>query len=397
MLEIAPAEVDIGNFLGKGDFGSVSEVLAFRLASFRDSDTSASLGIPAEVDSVGVEEPGLLEENIEHCHRPGSFRSCNSDHDHPTNNATKMARNVLRDGVPRYARKVVQTDLDPDQTSIAIIDLACEARFLVCLSHTSIIRLRGIIGEPGTPSFGLVLDRMVMTLGDMLTLWRKDHQDRHGKRNLLANTFRSKKYKRKEDEALYGDRLCTSLDIARALAFLHTKKIIYRDLKPENVGFDVRGNAKIFDFGLAKELKRTDLREDSDGYEATGLTGSRRYMAPEVVICQYYGFTADVYSFAILLWEVFSLKTPFGSCNANELYRFVIERKKRPYPITRLLSKSVHTMMEQCWSENRRSRLSMEDVCAVLQTDFSSRVLGDTGDMDRSKLLRDVSAMSIAA
>jgi serine/threonine protein kinase len=352
---------------------------------------------PAEVDSLGVEEPGLLEENTEHCHRPESSRFFSSDHGNPKNNATKMARNVLRDGVPRYARKVVRTDLDPDQTSVAIIDIACEARFLVCLSHTSIIRLRGTIGEPGTPSFGLVLDRMVMTLGEMLTLWRKDHQDRHGKRYFLANTFRSKKEKRKEDEALYGDRLCTSLDIARALAFLHTKKIIYRDLKPENVGFDVRGNAKIFDFGLAKELKQKDLREDTDGFEATGLTGSRRYMAPEVVTCNFYGFSADVYSFSILLWEVFSLKTPFGSCNANELYRFVIEKKKRPCSIIRLLSTSVHTMMEQCWNENRRSRLSMEEVCAVLQADFSSRVLGDNGSMDRSKLLRDVSLMSIAA
>jgi serine/threonine protein kinase len=62
----------------------------------------------------------------------------------------------------------------------------------------------------------------------------------------------------------------------------------------------LRGDYLIFDFGLSKELKRKDLVEPpDDGFEATGLTGSRRYMAAEVVSCKNYGFSADVYAFAI--------------------------------------------------------------------------------------------------
>lgn len=61
--------------------------------------------------------------------------------------------------------------------------------------------------------------------------------------------------------------------------------IIYRDLKPENIGFDIRGDCKLFDFGLAREL-RPNLKNTDGLYALTGLTGSRRYMAPEVVLCK---------------------------------------------------------------------------------------------------------------
>ena len=57
--------------------------------------------------------------------------------------------------------------------------------------------------------------------------------------------------------------------------------IVFRDLKPENCAFDLRGEVRLFDFGLAKELKAKDMVEDEpDSFHATGLVGSRRYMAP---------------------------------------------------------------------------------------------------------------------
>lgn len=52
-----------------------------------------------------------------------------------------------------------------------------------------------------------------------------------------------------------------------------------RDLKPDNIGFDVRGDVKIFDFGLAKEIDPSKRLEDGT-FKLTGDTGSLRYMAP---------------------------------------------------------------------------------------------------------------------
>jgi serine/threonine protein kinase len=71
-----------------------------------------------------------------------------------------------------------------------------------------------------------------------------------------------------------------------------------------------RDDIKIFDFGLAKEL--TEGVRNTDGtYNLTEMTGSPRYMAPEVANAKPYNATCDSYSFAILLWEMVSLQVPY--------------------------------------------------------------------------------------
>jgi serine/threonine protein kinase len=56
-------------------------------------------------------------------------------------------------------------------------------------------------------------------------------------------------------------------------------RLVYRDIKPDNIGFDVRGDVKLFDFGLMANL-RPELRREDDMYSLTGRTGSFPYMAP---------------------------------------------------------------------------------------------------------------------
>merc|ERR1712183_1116963 len=108
-----------------------------------------------------------------------------------------------------------------------------------------------------------------------------------------------------------GKKMTSAYDLSDALGYLHGRGIIYRDLKPTNIGFDVRDDVKLFDFGLAKEL---DPKTKLDGavYNLSGNTGSLRYMAPEVAKEQPYNTSVDVYSFAILLWQICTLETPFN-------------------------------------------------------------------------------------
>jgi serine/threonine protein kinase len=92
---------------------------------------------------------------------------------------------------------------------------------------------------------------------------------------------------------------------------------------------------KLFDFGLAKELKpkyrkRHPSYPDQDTYKLTGCTGSRRYMAPEVCFSDPYNQKADVYSFGMLLYQVASLVTPFDGFSMGKHEQVVLRGGYRP-------------------------------------------------------------------
>jgi serine/threonine protein kinase len=142
-------------------------------------------------------------------------------------------------------------------------------------------------------------------------------------------------------------------------------RIIFRDLKPENLAFDLRGDMRLFDFGLAKELKQKDRGEAPDGFNATGLTGSRRYMAPEVILCKNYGLSADVYSYAILVWEVFSDKIPFPHMCLDKHFEQVVLKRKRPKTI-KSLPKEMHKLIDDAWSHDRSERPKFRSICEQL-------------------------------
>lgn len=189
-----------------------------------------------------------------------------------------MKSHVLRDGKARYAVKRVRRDLSGDKLFHAIGDMASEAHFLKSLRHPNICKMRGTISRPGKRDFGIILDRLTMTLRDRMLEWKKE--DNSGSlfsklERLLHHPQDKKEEELQVHKERYSEKLVALFDSARALRYLAKHSIIFRDLKPENLAFDYRGDLRLFDFGLAKELKEKDKTED-DKYNLTGMTGSRR-------------------------------------------------------------------------------------------------------------------------
>lgn len=155
------------------------------------------------------------------------------------------------------------------------------------------------------------------------------------------------------------------------------------------MGIDVRGDTRVFDFGLAKELRPRDLVQRPDGFNATGLTGSRRYMAPEVVECKPYGLSADVYSYSILFWEVFNTRKngeslAFPNMDLNNHFEHVVLKRKRPNKkfVSRLLSKELQQLMVEMWAPDPAERPNFKRICELLGGACMTNATGDRRNVD---------------
>lgn len=130
-------------------------------------------------------------------------------------------------------------------------------------------------------------------------------------------------------------------EVASALRDCHSGKfgrvVLHRDLKPANILFDGRGHVKVADFGLAKELKNTDL--------AKSHLGTPLYMAPEVVRKQPYGSRADMWSLGCILYEATALHPPFDQRTEEALNYAILTANTRPLTANKRICDLVANLM----------------------------------------------------
>lgn len=102
----------------------------------------------------------------------------------------------------------------------------------------------------------------------------------------------------------YKDAVQYLVQISGGLSVIHHSKIIYRDLKPENVLLTASGDVKLADFGLSKDVSLLDGRTRS-------ACGTYYYMAPEQVRGDSYTFTIDWYALGVLMHKVLTGTIPY--------------------------------------------------------------------------------------
>ena len=352
------SECELGKILGKGGFGTVSEVRGFHL---QESESKSK--------RLGNEYSGLKSED--------------AVADDGIESRTFLAEHCLRNsGDARYCVKYLSREtVDKPALFIqAIVDIAVETRILSSIEHPNICKLRGLSSEdPYQEKFFLVLDRLYDTLESKIEKWAR--------RNRRTTGFAAKLTDRKgmKQTSLMEERLVAAFDLSAALGYLHSRNIIYRDVKPENCGFDCRGDIKLFDFGLAKEFYEKDKLHD-DTYNMSAMTGSIRYMAPEVALGKTYNAKADTYSMSILLWQMISLCLPFQLYTCNLMKELVHIGGKRPViPEGKIWSASIKLLLNHGWSADVSSRFSMNQFTAVLKKELVHLRAGDDTGLEHQR------------
>jgi serine/threonine protein kinase len=106
-------------------------------------------------------------------------------------------------------------------------------------------------------------------------------------------------------------------EIALALSHLHSKGIVFRDLKPENVVMDLEGHCLLTDFGISKEGIK-------DHTSANTFCGSPMYLAPEMLSRSGHGFALDWYSVGALTFELLTGLPPFYTNDKKQLFHNIL-------------------------------------------------------------------------
>ena len=305
----------------------------------------------------------------------------------------------------RYACKHLQQKLmeKPEDFQLAASELAFEAHILSSFDHPNILKIRGWAAngiasfESGThDSFFLMLDLLDETLDQRIIRWRDQEL------NILQNestsicslpnlildenmttehTFYHRTLHQSEiadraimHQTLYAEKIRIMTEIASALDYIHTQGVVFRDLKPQNIGFSAETNSvQIFDFGLSRELPTLDT---SAPFSMSGKVGTLRYMAPEVATNQAYNISSDVYSWAVVSYELLSLEKPFDGWTRDLHADLVCTRGIRPKTTNTLhpISPDMKSVLEQAWSPIPSSRGTMSQICIQLQCLLSNQM-----------------------
>lgn len=266
---------------------------------------------------------------------------------------------IKDDETPRYAVKCINPDLAVNERKYyqAARDLAVEAHFLAALDHPNIVKLRGLASCPmGDSNFFMILDMLPVSLMDRLERWHLRERKLSG----LSGKMRDPTGKK--SKAIMSEKIRIGYDLINAISFLHKNNIIHRDVKPENVGFDVHGELRLFDFGLSLEFDPKWTKP----YQLPCNAGTMRYMAPEVFLKKGYDETVDVYAFGIILWEILSVQKPFSGMTEIQFKEVVMKRGTRPQ-IDKHWPKDLQVLLSSCWSPKYQERPSAKAAFAAIR------------------------------
>jgi serine/threonine-protein kinase len=179
-------------------------------------------------------------------------------------------------------------------------------------------------------------------------------------------------------------------DLCEALDHAHSRGVIHRDIKPQNVQVvDGQPRAKLMDFGIA-------LVADAAGLTATGdVVGTLAYMSPEQAEGREAGPEADVYSLALTLYECWSGENPHRRGNAVATVRSIGRRARPLHRLRGDLPRELTEEIDACLDPRPRHRPSLEELGSAIEESLDE--LGDHAQSAPRHVGLRLGAIGIAA
>lgn len=202
-----------------------------------------------------------------------------------------------------------------------------EVEILSSLNHTNIIRYRGCSKQKNC--MYILMD---YADGGDLAMFIRNRGTNH-----LS-----------EDEILYF-----FVQILLAIKYLHDKRILHRDLKPQNVFLCQGSIVKLGDFGIARSLEHTNDM-------AQTAIGTPLYCSPEICMGKKYNLKSDIWSLGVILYELCTFTKPFLGRNIGEVVSQIIHKQHENIPS--IYSKELKDLVDSMLAKNPDERPSVNDI-----------------------------------
>jgi serine/threonine protein kinase len=153
-----------------------------------------------------------------------------------------------------------------------------------------------------------------------------------------------------------------ALDLAVGLLHLHSLTILHRDLTSLNILLDEMGNIKISDFGLSREK----TQEGSMTMTLGGICNPR-WRPPEITKnIGHYSEKVDVYSFALVVWEILTGELPFSNLDGPQAAAQVAYTGLRPV-IPPTCPAPLRNLLQRCWADDAKLRPDFKEIVESLR------------------------------
>ncbi|KAM9816354.1 NT-3 growth factor receptor-like isoform 4-T4 [Syngnathus typhle] len=245
---------------------------------------------------------------------------------------------------PRKDKMLVAVKTLKDPTLSARKDFQREAELLTNLQHEHIVKFYGVCVD-GDP---LIMVFEYMKHGDLNKFLRAHGPD--------AMILVDGQPLQTNGELGLSQTLHIASQIAAGMIYLASQHFVHRDLATRNC---LVGNAlqvKIGDFGMSRDIYSTDYYRVG-GHSMLPI----RWMPPESIMYRKFTTETDVWSFGVVLWEIFTNgKQPWFQLANNEVIECITQGRVLERP--RLCPKEVYDIMLGCWQREPHQRLNMKDI-----------------------------------